>query len=89
MDGTLNKLNHLFEIALDFEQQMQTNFAFSVAPSLICIGGVFFLNFGLWAGMAVYNICRFVGLANTMSPLMKYQEQIEMRETVSDRPLPA
>lgn len=75
MDGTLNKLNDLFEIALDFEQQMQTNFAFSVVPSLICIGGVFFLHFGLWAGMAVYNISRFIGLANTMSPLMKYENK--------------
>ena len=64
-------------------------FAFSVVPSLICIGGVFFLHFGLWAGIAVYNISRFVGLANTMSPLMKYQEQIETSQTVSDRPLPA
>ena len=53
MDATLNKLNQLFEIADDFEDNMRFNFISSVLSGALCIGGVFLLHFGLWAGMAV------------------------------------
>jgi Cu2+-exporting ATPase len=50
MDGTFNKLKHLFEIADDFEDNMQSHFISSIISGVICIGGA---RSGLWAGMAI------------------------------------
>ena len=86
MDATLSKLNQLFEIADDFEDNMRLNFISSILSGAVCIGGVFLLHFGLWAGMGVCYAGIAGGLANTMSPLVKYQEQIKTNDT-EDQPL--
>lgn len=75
MDGTLNKLNRLFDIGDDFEHNMKINLVSSIAPGVICIGGVLFANFGLIAGIVSYYAGMFGGLANTMHPLLKYQDE--------------
>lgn len=46
MDGTLNHLEQLFQLANEFENTMHTNFITTIVPGIICIGGVYFLHFG-------------------------------------------
>jgi Cu2+-exporting ATPase len=41
MDGNLNKLKSLFEIAHAFESNMRTNYWLAIMPGVICLGGVF------------------------------------------------
>ncbi len=74
MDGTLNHLEQLFHLADEFENTMHTNFISTIVPGVICIGGVYFLHFGIAMGMGVYYAGSAVGLSNTLLPLMKYQE---------------
>jgi len=74
MDGTLNHLELLFHLADEFENTMHTNFISTIVPGVICIGGVYFLHFGIAMGMGLYYIGSAVGLSNTLLPLVKHQE---------------
>ncbi|EDN72285.1 hypothetical protein BGS_1092 [Beggiatoa sp. SS] len=77
MDGNLNKLQSLFEIANAFEANMHINYWFSIIPGIICLGGVFFFHIGITSGFAVYYTGKIAGLTNTMLPLLKYAENAE------------
>ncbi|MEN8217427.1 MAG: HAD family hydrolase [Pseudomonadota bacterium] len=74
MDGTLNHLENLFKLSDEFENTMHTNFLSTIVPGIICVGGVYFLHFGLAAGMVTYYIGSSVGLSNSLLPLVKHQE---------------
>jgi heavy metal translocating P-type ATPase len=74
MDGTLNHLEQLFHLADEFENTMHTNFISTIIPGVICIGGVYFLHFGIAMGMGLYYVGSAIGLSNTLWPLVKHQE---------------
>ncbi len=74
MDGTLNHLEELFQVADEFENTMHTNFLITIVPGVICIGGVYFLRFGVATGMGLYYVGMAIGLSNTLLPLVKHQE---------------
>lgn len=74
MDGNLNKLKPLFEIANAFEANMRTNYLTSIVPGAICLGGVFLFNMGVVGGLVVYYTAKIVGLTNTMLPLIKHEK---------------
>ncbi len=80
MDGTLTNLSQLFDITYDFESNMKNNLRTSIIPGVICLGGVFFLSFGLVTGMILYNLSLLAGLANAMSPLLKYRTLPSLNE---------
>lgn len=73
MDGSLTKLSQLFEIAADFEANMKRNLITSIIPGVICLGGVFFLNFGLYSGFLLYNLGFAAGLTNAMLPALEHR----------------
>jgi len=75
MDGTLNHIEQLFQLADEFENTMHTNFLTTIVPSVICIGGVYFLHFGIAMGMAIYYIGSVAGFSNTLMPLVKHQDE--------------
>ncbi|EDN68698.1 P-type ATPase [Beggiatoa sp. PS] len=81
MDGNLNKLQPLFEIAQAFEANMRTNYWLTIIPGVICLGGVFFFHFGIVAGFITYYTGKIVGLGNTMLPLLKYAEDDEVQDS--------
>jgi heavy metal translocating P-type ATPase len=70
MEGNLNKLQSLFEIAQAFESNMRTNYWLTIMPGVICLGGIFLFNFNVVGGMATYYMGKIVGLGNTMLPLL-------------------
>jgi len=74
MDGTLNHLEQLFQLADEFEKTMHSNFITTIVPGVICIGGVYFLHFGIAMGMGLYYVGSAVGLSNILWPLVKYQD---------------
>jgi hypothetical protein len=74
MDGTLNHIELLFHLADEFENSMRTNFLFTVVPGIICIGGVYFLHFGIATGMMIYYGSSIVGIIKTMMPLAYHQD---------------
>lgn len=47
MDGGLKHLNALFDLANDFNANMNTTFTVMLIPAVISVGGVFLLGFGI------------------------------------------
>jgi Cu2+-exporting ATPase len=71
MDGGLKKLSALFELSYAWEQNMKRNFRIATIPSAICLGGIFFLHWGVVIGLLITQSALFAGLFNTVLPLMK------------------
>ncbi len=74
MDGTLNRLELLFQLVDEFEDTMHSNFLSTIVPGVICIGGVYLLHFGIAMGMGICYVGSAIGLANTMWPLVEHQD---------------
>lgn len=75
MDGTLQQLSKLFAIADKLESNMQRNFLAGTVPGMICLGGVFFFHFGIFAACLLSWTGLSIGIANAMQPLIRYQER--------------
>ncbi|MDM8568134.1 HAD-IC family P-type ATPase, partial [Thiotrichales bacterium HSG1] len=76
MDSHLNQLDHLFDIAQEFKINMRNNLNLSIIPGFICLGGVFFLNFGIVTTILLYDAGLLVGVWNAMSltPAVRYSD---------------
>jgi len=72
MDSNLNKLNQLFEIANDFEDNQQINYLTTIVPGAFCLGGVLFFHLSILGAVMLYYAGTVAGLTNTMLPLLKY-----------------
>lgn len=68
MDKTLTHLPDLFDLANKLDKNMKNNLAITIVPGIICIGGVYFLHFGIIAATLLYNAGLAVGVANAMLP---------------------
>jgi Cu2+-exporting ATPase len=73
MDGDLRKLKTLFKLSRSFENNMRTNYLNSMIPGVITLGGVFLFGMGIAGSLGVYFTAKFIGLANTMLPLVKHR----------------
>ena len=74
MDGTLNHLEQLFNLADDFEETMKSNYVVSIVPGIITISGVYLLNFGFATGLGLFYLGMMAGLGNVFLPLAKHQD---------------
>ncbi|EDN70595.1 cation transport ATPase [Beggiatoa sp. PS] len=75
MDQTLTKLEHFFELAQNFEKNQKTGLATVFIPGVLCVGGIFFLHFGILSAMMFYNISAIAGISNALLPLLKFQKR--------------
>jgi len=73
MDESLNQLIPLLDIAQDLDTNLKQSTAMTVIPGLICVAGVFFLNFGIVTSILLYNIALISSALNAMLPLFKHQ----------------
>lgn len=73
MNGRLNLLAPLFDVAMDFEHNMQANFITTIIPGIICVGGVFFWQFGIMQATALYCLGLAAGITNAMLPTLKFK----------------
>lgn len=78
MDGTLNRLEQLFELEDNFEATMETNLITSFAPGVITISGVYLLNFGFATGLSLFYLGVLAGIGNVFLPLA--EQQIKRQE---------
>jgi Cu2+-exporting ATPase len=72
MDASLNQLAHLFELAQNFEHNMQANLITTIIPGVICVGGVFLLHFKLLTAVMIYNVGLVAGIINAMTPIVRH-----------------
>jgi len=80
MKGNLEKLGKLFAIAHDFDANMKKNLLISTIPTIICIGGVLFLQWGVLTGIMITAGTMFAGIGNTVLPLFKNQPWAKRKE---------
>ncbi|MBF0280708.1 MAG: heavy metal translocating P-type ATPase [SAR324 cluster bacterium] len=71
MDQSLKQLNYLLDLTKEFDGTIRTGFITTLIPGLICIGGVFFLHFGIIASEILFQLGLFSGLGVAMKPLLK------------------
>ena len=76
MDGDLDQLTALFDLADKYKDNMRGNYVASMAPGMVVIGGVFLLHFGVITSIMLYNIGLIAGIVNAMSPLLNGQSQL-------------
>jgi heavy metal translocating P-type ATPase len=71
MDKTLKKLTDLFKIAKELERNLKKGFVLTIIPGAICVGGVFFLGFGVLSSILLFNLGLIAGVSNSMLPVMQ------------------
>jgi Cu2+-exporting ATPase len=78
MDSNLNKLNQLFGIASDFEDNLQINYLTTIVPGVFCLSGVLFFHLSILGAVMLFYAGTFTGLTNTMLPLLKHAKHDEL-----------
>lgn len=73
MDESLRHLDTLFTLGNDFTENMKINFAAIIVPSVLGIGGAFFLHFGLIQSIILNQIGFAAGVGNAMLPFVRQQ----------------
>ena len=80
MDQSLAKLGDLLDLAANFDQTINHGFWTTMIPGVICIGGVFFLHFGIVAAELLFQLGFFTGLGVAMKPLLDEQKKQRTKE---------
>ncbi|MEM7531803.1 MAG: heavy metal translocating P-type ATPase [Chloroflexota bacterium] len=75
MDGTLNQLSTLFDLADDFAANMRVNLWASVAPGVLGIACTLLFGLGLTTGVILYQVVTPVGVYNALKPLMDERKE--------------
>ncbi|MEZ4678323.1 MAG: heavy metal translocating P-type ATPase [Caldilineaceae bacterium] len=77
MDESIRHLGALFNLGDDFTANMKINFASIIVPSVLGIGGAFFLHFGLIQSIVLNQVGFAAGVGNAMLPFLRQARQIE------------
>ena len=77
MDGDLRHLPQLFEFARGFKANTDRAFAICVVPTLISIGGAFFLHFTILHTGLIGMASILAGLGNAMQPLLRHRHGLQ------------
>jgi Cu2+-exporting ATPase len=85
MDGSLNQLPKLFDLAQDFDYNMKVSFMTLMLPTLIGISGAFFLHFGLVHSIILNQIGLFAGLSNSSWPLLQNKKRSDKQKVSSQK----
>lgn len=88
MDGTLSRLIPLYDLAKSLQKNMQFNFLSSLIPGIICIGGVYFLHWGVVAAGVISYISLGTGVGNAFRPIWG-KKSAEVVEIYRNQPLGA
>ncbi|RKZ90511.1 MAG: heavy metal translocating P-type ATPase [Candidatus Parabeggiatoa sp. nov. 1] len=75
MNGDLNRLDQLFEIAQALDNNINIGIISSIAPGMMVIGGVFLLHFGILSALVIESAGLALGLGNSMLPLINHQRK--------------
>ncbi|MDM8521934.1 heavy metal translocating P-type ATPase [Desulfococcaceae bacterium HSG8] len=87
MDENLKCLTHLIGIAEKFENNQKKNLMITVVPSIICIGGVFLMHFGIYTSIILYYGSLFAGILNSTKPLLINPKKIDSLDEFSQNSL--
>ncbi|MEM7532136.1 MAG: heavy metal translocating P-type ATPase [Chloroflexota bacterium] len=92
MDGTLNKLMTLLDIAHQLDKNLRRGTLMTVIPGILCVAGVFFFNLGAAGAIIWYNLALGGSVANALLPGRTSRQKLGKRTanktnllTVEDR----
>jgi len=85
MDNGINHLDLLFELAFDFNTNMNRTFALVIIPAIIAVSGAFLFGFGIASTVALNMTSIVLALGNAMTPLLKQPEKQLKSEAPKDR----
>ncbi|MBF0099845.1 MAG: heavy metal translocating P-type ATPase [Desulfobacterales bacterium] len=71
MGQSLKQLIPLFDLASQFNSNLDASYLTTLIPGAICVGGVFFLGFGIFTSIMLYNVGLIAGIGNAMLPRLK------------------
>lgn len=74
MDGSLNYLNHIFDLSNEYDSNLRNSYRTVLGGSLICVGGVFFLHFGIFSALSLQALTLMGSVGNAFLPLLKGSE---------------
>lgn len=74
-DASLTHLPAVFDLARSLDRNMKYNLALTMIPGVICLGGVYFLHFGVIAATLVYNAGLAAGVFNAMLPALSARDR--------------
>jgi len=75
MDGTLSQVMPLFGIGHDFKRTLERGIIMSILPGIACVGGVFFLHWGIVNTILLYQFNLSSNMVNSLWPLLSYQRK--------------
>jgi len=92
MDGTLSHLADIFEISNNLDSNLQNSLKLSIAPGVIKIGGLLLFNFGILTAIIIDATLTFVGVGNSILPLIgieheKTGNKIKVDDQLTKKPL--
>lgn len=73
MDGSLCHLVALLDLGREYQTNMRGNLLMSTVPSVICIGGVYLLKWGVVTAIMLYNASIVGSMGNAMLPVLVRQ----------------
>ncbi len=75
MEGNLNQLLRLFELAEEFKRNLQHNIRFTTGISIVAVTGILLAGFTFAATEIFYSVALFGGLAIAIKPLLDHRKQ--------------
>jgi Cu2+-exporting ATPase len=80
MDSGLTHLPYLFELAEEFNNNMNTSFAFMVIPAILSVSGAFLLGFGVAQSILLNVAGLSLGIGNAMRPYLSRKIEKHLAE---------
>ncbi len=77
MEGNLNQLLHLFQLAEEFKRNLKHNIRFTTGISLVAMTGILFAGFTFAATEIFYSLSLFGGLGIAMKPLLDHRRRAQ------------
>ena len=75
MDGTLNQLICLLDLAQTLERNLSTSVIMTIIPGVLCIGGVFFFHLGILSSIMLFNLGLAASVSNALLPLIQHHTE--------------
>jgi len=73
MDGTLQRLEQLFDLVDEFKITMRRVVAIGFTPGILTIAGVFFLHFGVLISLIILYLNMCLGISNVVWPIVRHR----------------
>lgn len=80
MDETLRNLDKLFEVAKDYNGNLNTLMTTTFAPGVISLAGVFLLGATTTTSLLFFNLSMLMGLVNAIWPALQNLEETDAAE---------